>query len=181
TVELCRKYGKELALAVNETLDGSLHEVTGNFAAKYAEIALSFDQIPERSKWEAEATEKNATARARAKRFLKLLDDGGAIATEYSHYPVQVWTLGELRWVALGGEAVVDYSHRLKKELGGAHAVWITAYANDVMAYIPSERVLKEGGYEGDTSMIPYGLPSKWAPGIEDRIVAKVHELAGAK
>src|SRR5262249_7285949 len=70
TVELCRKYGKELALAVNETLDGSLHEVTGNFAAKYAEIALPFDQIPERSKWEAEATEKNATARARAKRFL---------------------------------------------------------------------------------------------------------------
>jgi hypothetical protein len=181
TVELCRKYGKELALAVNETLTAKMNEATGTFTAKYAEIALPFDAIPERSQWESDAAGKNATARARAKRFLKLLDDGGTIPTEYSHYPVQLWALGELLWVSLGGEAVVDYSIRLKKEFGGARPVWITAYANDVMAYIPSERVLKEGGYEGDTSMIPYGLPTKWAPGIEDRIVAKAHELAGAK
>jgi hypothetical protein len=45
------------------------------------------------------------------------------------------------------------------------------------MAYIPSLRVLKEGGYEGDTSMIPYGMPAKWGPAIEEKIVAKVHEL----
>jgi hypothetical protein len=45
------------------------------------------------------------------------------------------------------------------------------------MAYIPSERVLKEGRYEGETSMIPYGRPSKWNAGLEDRIVAKTKEL----
>ena len=46
------------------------------------------------------------------------------------------------------------------------------------MAYIPSVRVLKEGGYEGDTSMTYYGLPTKWSPAIEDLIVHKVLELA---
>ena len=56
--------------------------------------------------------------------------------------------------------------------------MWVTAYANDVMAYIPSERVLQEGGYEGDTSMVVYGLPAKWAPGLEDKIVHAVHDLA---
>jgi hypothetical protein len=56
----------------------------------------------------------------------------------------------------------------------------VIGYANDVMAYIPSVRVLKEGGYEGDTSMIPYGMPTRWAPPIEERIVAKVQELAKA-
>ena len=45
------------------------------------------------------------------------------------------------------------------------------------MAYIPSRRVLKEGGYEGDTSMIPYGMPAKWGPDVEKKIVAKLHEL----
>jgi hypothetical protein len=55
--------------------------------------------------------------------------------------------------------------------------VWITAYANDVMAYIPSERVLKEGGYEGDTSMIAYGRPAKWAPGLEEKIVSTTKKL----
>jgi neutral ceramidase len=52
-----------------------------------------------------------------------------------------------------------------------------------VMAYIPSGRVLKEGGYEADSSMIYYGLPTKWAPEVETNIVEKVrtlvNELAG--
>jgi hypothetical protein len=90
-----------------------------------------------------------------------------------------VWRFGDqLTWVALGGEVVIDYNRRLKKELGGKGPVWVTGYANDVMAYIPSERVLKEGGYEGDTSQVPYGMPAKWGPGIENKIVAKVLDLA---
>src|SRR5262249_28992251 len=58
-----------------------------------------------------------------------------------------------------------------------AGAVWGTAYANDVMAYIPSERGLKEGGSEGDSSMLYYGQPSKRAAGLEGQIVGKVREL----
>jgi hypothetical protein len=38
--------------------------------------------------------------------------------------------------------------------------------------------VLKEGGYEGDTSMLPYGQPSKWQAGLEEKVVGKVRELA---
>jgi hypothetical protein len=66
---------------------------------------------------------------------------------------------------------------RLKKELAGKRAVWITGYANDVMAYIPSRRVLEEGGYEADSSMVYYGMPTKWGSGIEEKIVGQVHEL----
>jgi hypothetical protein len=54
----------------------------------------------------------------------------------------------------------------------------VTAYANDVMAYVPSLRVLKEGGYEGASSMRVYGLPTTWAPEVEERVVAEVHRLA---
>jgi hypothetical protein len=45
------------------------------------------------------------------------------------------------------------------------------------MAYIPSLRELREGGYEGDTSRIGWGMPAKWAAPVEEKIVAKVHEL----
>ena len=48
------------------------------------------------------------------------------------------------------------------------------------MAYIPSARVLKEGGYEADSSQIYYGMPGKWSPSIEDLIITKVKQLAGA-
>jgi hypothetical protein len=81
--------------------------------------------------------------------------------------------LGELTWVFLGGEVVVDYSLRLKRNLGSSHT-WVSAYCNDVMAYIPSLRVLKEGGYEGATAMIYYGQPSPWSANVEERIVETV-------
>ena len=78
--------------------------------------------------------------------------------------------------MTLGGEVVVDFSMRLKRELGREHT-WVAAYTNDVMAYIPSLRVLKEGGYEGASAMIYYGLPTSWSPAVEETIVKGVHEL----
>ena len=73
-----------------------------------------------------------------------------------------------------GGEVVVDFSLRFKKEID-ANSTWVTGYANDVMAYIPSLRVLKEGGYEGARAMIYYGQPSVWGPKVEELIVQEVH------
>ena len=46
------------------------------------------------------------------------------------------------------------------------------------MAYIPSRRVLTEGGYEGGGAMVYYGLPAPWSPEVEERIVAEVHRQA---
>ena len=73
------------------------------------------------------------------------------------------------------GEVVVDYSLRLRGE--SRTPLWVFGYTNDVMAYIPSERVLKEGRYEGETSMIPYGRPGPWTPGLEEKIVSTAHAL----
>ena len=76
----------------------------------------------------------------------------------------------------LGGEVVVDYALRLKVELSGKKT-WVAGYANDVMAYIPSRRVLREGGYEGGGSMPLYGLPTIWSPAIENDIIDGVKKL----
>ena len=89
---------------------------------------------------------------------------------------MQAWQLGpDLTFIALGGEVVVDYALRLKKELGPSQT-WVAGYTNDVMAYIPSLRVLKEGGYEGGGAMAYYGLPTVWGPRVEELIVAAAHE-----
>ena len=112
---------------------------------------------------------------ARAKHLLRELDRGAALPRTYP-YPVLAWQLGpDLTFVALGGEVVVDYALRLKQELGPGRT-WIAGYTNDVMAYIPSLRVLKEGGYEGGGAMAYYGLPASWGPRVEELIVAAVHE-----
>jgi neutral ceramidase len=178
TVPLCQKYGRELADAVEGVLGSSMTPVKGTFSARYARIELPFDRLPSREQLSADLLSKNFALQRRAARLLKKLETGEKLDEGYAFFPVQIWKLGnDLLWVALGGEVVVDYSLRLKKEFAGARPVWITGYANDVMAYIPSLRVLKEGGYEGDTSMIYYGMPSKWAASIEERVLGKVHEL----
>jgi hypothetical protein len=178
-LELCQKYGKMLADAVERVLAGKLKPVSGGLKMKYAEVELAYAALPSKEKLAADAISRNYAERKRAEKLLVVIKGGGKIDDHYRHYPVQVWKLGDqVTWVALGGEVVVDYSIRLKKELKGERAVWVAGYANDVMAYVASKRVLKEGGYEADSSMIYYGLPSRWADSVEEKIVAKVKELA---
>ena len=60
----------------------------------------------------------------------------------------------------------------------GRPAVLVTTgYNNDVFAYIPSRRVLQEGGYEGGGAILGARLPGPFAPTVEETIVRKVHEL----
>jgi hypothetical protein len=176
-LELAQQYGRMLCISVEKILAGEMTPVTGTLTARFQEIELEFSSIPTRETLVETAKSADRYQRTRAELFLKSLDAGQAISPTYP-YPVQVWKLGTgVTWVALGGEVVVDYSLRLKRELGPGRT-WVAGYANDVMAYIPSERVLAEGGYEGDTSMIVYMQPSKWKSGLEDRIVQTVHDLA---
>ena len=177
-IELCEKYGKELAAGVEDAMKNTM-PLTAKLTTKYKEIAIDFDTIPGKDKWTADLLSKSIAVENRAKRMLKHLENGGKIPDNYPYYPVQVWRFGEeLTWVSLGGEVVIDYNIRLKKDWGKDKPLWVTGYANDVVAYIPSERVLKEGGYEGESSQVYYGHPTKWAPSIEERIIKTVMELA---
>lgn len=176
TLELAQKYGRMLAVAVNQVLDEPTRPVTGALKTSFEEIHLEFHQLPDREQLQANLKSSSRYERARATLLLREWDRDGGLPESWP-YPVQVWQLGnDINWVALGGELVVDYQLRLKRELG-EHTTWVTGYANDVMGYIPSERVLEEGGYEGDTSMIVYQLPSRWKAGLEDQIVSTVHQL----
>jgi hypothetical protein len=65
----------------------------------------------------------------------------------------------------------------LKSKLG-KDRTWVASYANDVMGYIPSQRVLQEGGYEGGESRYYYGLPAVWADNVEEKIVDAVQQLS---
>lgn len=173
--ELAEGYGKQLADAVEMVVKAPMTPATPIVKTTYATTALPFGELPTREKIVQDTRAKDRFIANRAKFLLKQLEETGSLKSTYP-YPVQAWQVGDLTWIALGGEVVVDYSLRLKKELG---KVWVTGYANDVMAYIPSLRVLKEGRYEGDTSMIYYGHPCAWGPRVEELIVAAVHERVG--
>jgi hypothetical protein len=179
TVELAQQYGEQLALAVETVLEGSMATIASGdspagLASAYTEVPVPFAPIPTRDELARDSQSGDRYVASRAAFLLAKLDAGQTLSPTYP-YPVQTWRLGsELAIVWLGGEVVVDYSLRLKGELGPA--LWVAAYSNDVMTYIPSRRVLGEGGYEGGGAMVYYGLPTIWAPQIEEKIVTAVHK-----
>ncbi len=178
TVELAQKYGAELAEAVLAVVKQPLTELMGPIRVAFKEVSLGLSPPPTRTEVEKQLLDLNIYIQRRAKVLLKTLDEKGELPTTYP-YPVQVWQFADgMQMIALGGEVVVDYSLRLKYELG-RERTWVIGYANDVCAYIPSLRVLREGGYEGAESMIYYGHHGPWAPTIEENILRTVHELAG--
>jgi hypothetical protein len=174
-VELAEAYGKQLAAAVGEVLSSGMTAVEGDLATSYAEIPLPLDTLPTRAAIEHDAKSTNRFVASRASALLTRLDKDGSLAGTYP-YPISVWRIGDdVQFIALGGEVVVDYALRLKSELSGRRT-WVAGYTNDVMAYIPSRRVLGEGGYEGGGAMVYYGLPTVWAPQVEEIVVGAVHK-----
>ncbi len=172
-VELASQYGRELAEAVDAVLQKKLEGISGNLEVGWTQIPLELAKVPSREDIEKDAQAADRYVAARAKLYLERLAAGEPIAGTYP-YPIQIWRLGpKLTFVALGGEVVVDYALRIKQELG-EDRTWVAGYSNDVMAYVPSRRVLAEGGYEGGGAMVYYSLPSPWAPSVEGAIIDAV-------
>jgi hypothetical protein len=178
TVENAKEYGGRLAAAVEDVLTAPMQGITGSLATTYAEVEAPLGRLPTREELAATLNSKNKYEAARAKTLLEDIDAGQPLSQTYP-YPVETWKIGpDVTWVFLGGEVVVDFSLRLKSE-GTGTRTWVAGYSNDVMAYIPSRRVLTEGGYEGGGAMVYYGMPTIWAPEIEETIVAEVRRQAG--
>ena len=176
TVPLARQYGKELAAAVERVLEEDMKKIPSKLVTAYSELILPLDNLPT----EADLIKISKTSdvpyqKRWAERTLSELKAGSKMITSYP-YPVQVWTIGNHPLVSLGGELVVGYAINVKQMLGPDAIVF--GYSNDVMNYIPTSTILKEGGYEGDIAHVVYGLPAKWQPGIEANILNEIRRLA---
>lgn len=176
-LELAQHHGKSLALAVEAgLLAPAKRPVQGPITAAFERAELAFATPATKEQLEEQLVSKNSYEAGHAKRLLAIIAHEGKLETSYP-YPVQVIHFGDdIAMVTLGGEVVVDYSLRIKKDLGKP-VVWVAGYSNDVMGYIPSLRVLKEGGYEGGGAMIYGSHPGPWSDKVEDTIMGTVMRL----
>ena len=175
-LELCKRYGKMLSDAVEDVLSTPMQPVSGGLRSAFEFVDLAYDELVTREKLLPIANGRAGLHARWAKRMLKMIDEGVTFPTSYP-YPVQAWRIGgELLLIGIGGEAVVDYSLRFKREFGPT--TWVCGYANDMAAYIPSRRVWEEGGYEGGPHLDEYGRPAwRWAGDVEDRVAGAVHRV----
>lgn len=175
-LDFARQHGLEIAGAVSRVLSKPRLPLEGTLKAGFERVDLPLAKPPTREEFQKRLSDKNVFIQRHAKRHLDMLDRGEKLMESYP-CPVQVWHLGkDLTLVALGGEVVVDYALRLKREIRDTN-LWVAGYSNDVFAYVPSARILIEGGYEADFNLIYYGLPGRFRNDVEEVLVKGIHAL----
>ena len=175
TLQMAQDHGREIATEVDRLLSKPLIALTQPLKVASQEIDVYYDPLPSRQTWE-DLAKRNDAVGGNAKLQLALLDSGKELPTTFP-YPIETWTFGDqLAMVYLADEVVVDYDLRLKRDFD-ASRLWVAAYANDVHCYIPSKRILKEGGYEAQDSLTYYGRPARLSPGTENDILRTVRRL----
>ena len=177
SVPLARQYGGELACAVERVLREKMKPLDPVLMTAYSEIELPLEDPPSMEELAVTARDSSGYIQRWGQRLLNKTENGETLQTAYP-YPLEVWKLGSQLIFALGGEPTIEYAIRLKQLFG--QDSFVMGYSNDVMAYIPSVTILKEGGYEGYTSQIAFGLPSRWRLTIEEQIFQEIIKMVNA-
>lgn len=169
-----REHGKTLGQEVGRLLKHVGRPIRGPLRCAFGEATLPL-QSYSRVELQRMATNGPSWQMGNAKALLAKLERGEKLASEY-HAPVAVWQFGDdLTLVGLSGEVVVDYVGLIEEAIGPLQ-LWIAAYCNDVFGYLPSARVLREGGYECRGL---YTTEGWFATNAQAALVSKVRELAG--
>ena len=177
-LELAMQHGRSLGEEVARVAKGTMSPVQGEVKAAFQLTELPLAPYT-REQFEKETHDSNVYKVRRAREMLKAIDDRRQV-TKVT-YPVQAVRFKKgFTLVALGGEVVVGYGLWAKSAFPN-ESMMVAGYSNDVMCYIPTTRIIKEGGYEPVDSMIYYGMPGPFSDDMEghlkDTIAAVVRRV----
>jgi hypothetical protein len=174
TLELARQHGRTLGMEVCRVMTETLRAIGGPLRTAYAEPALPLD--PYRSRQDAERLgAQHGYLRYSVEKAIAMFGRGEPMPTHYQT-PLAVWQFGDdLTLVGFSGETVGDYV-RLTEQAIGPLKLWVAGYCNDVFGYLPSARVLAQGGYE--TKGLVRGGVGRFAPEAEPVVVETIRQLA---
>lgn len=175
---VAQTYGNILGQSVAQVLKGEMKIIRGPLRGAMGAATLPYETLPTRKQLDEMLAQATTDNKRREVQFqIDALNRDGKLP-QSCQYNVAVWRFGDgdLLHVALTGETVADYALRFKQQYGW-YNTWVSGYNDDMIAYVPSDRVLREGGYEGRDGMLEYTHPAAFADGIEGRIAGKVQEL----
>lgn len=176
TFELAQQHGRSLADAVDAALPGA-SAVHGRLRAAFGDAELMFAPAPDVDAWRQKLDEENVYVRRHARLMMEIIArEGHTRAMERA--PLHVLRIGSLSLVGISGEVVADYALAIKRKYG--EATWVAGCTDSVFGYLPSARVLREGGYEGGEAMLYYGRPGPFTDTVEETVMSRVDALMAA-
>lgn len=174
-----QQHGAELGDAVAAVLRGErgkLKAIEGPLRTAFARSNLPLEPLPSKAQITEMRLQPGGWRAWVANEMSKFHEPGSEPFPEKYAAPFSVWQFGDndLTMVALSGEVVVDYVQIIESAIGPLN-LWVSAYCNDVYGYLPSARVLREGGYE--TRGLYHGI-GFFQPGVERVVSATIKVLA---
>jgi hypothetical protein len=175
TMDMAREHGETLGKEVSRVLGEKLKPIRGPLKTALETVAIPLADPPPREELEKMAKSGPGYKQGVAREMIALLDKDEKIPTHYKA-PVGLLQFGDdLTLVALPGEVVADYVPLLERALGPLD-LWVAAYSNDVFGYLPSARVIEEGGYE--TRGTYSGGPGFFSPKAQETVVDAIRDMA---
>lgn len=171
-----RRAGEQVAGEVEKALASSLRSVPPALRAALVEMAWPLQAIPDRAAFERERMAASPTRREWAERHLRLLDRGLPIHRTASLLAQEVRLGDTLRLIAVEGELTGELGLRIIRAFPSG-VTFPLGYSNGMGLYLPSSRMIAEGGYETD-SYDEYGYAAPLAPGVEALLDDALRRLA---
>lgn len=173
--QFAQQHAAELVDSVQKAMQGERMPLTVSPETHFGYAGLA-PELPSPEDVEAKTKSENPNIKRWAEHMKATRAAMGRLP-ETVPMPVHSWKFGDdLTWIFLGGEVVSEYQMSIEKRLGGKE-VWVAAYVDDVFAYVASERMRSEGGYEVDDSMVYYLQPGRWQSGTQELIERRIEEL----
>jgi hypothetical protein len=172
--EFTRRHGASLAEEVERLERHALPAVRGPFQAQLAWVDLPL--VPPPAPAELQRLARGPFWQSHnAKRMLDAQQRGERLPTHY-RAPLALWQFGrDLTLVAIAGEVVSDYVPLVEKALG-PERLWVAGYSNQVFGYLPSARIVAEGGYEA--LGFPSGPIGWFSTQAQDVLLAQIRKMA---
>lgn len=181
TLDLAKSHGGELGSEVCRVISGKLQPIRGPLRTALKDVDLPFQTLT-KEQLRPYLTLPNFQARTAAQ-IVRLLDEGQQPERTF-RAPFAVWQFdNDLTLVALPSEPVSEFVYLLRDALG-PDKLWVSGYNNDFFGYLPTAKVIKEGGHEaiGVTTWSQQEDLARrvgfFAPQVQDLVISTVKELA---
>lgn len=170
-----QRLGQEIADLLRE---GEFRTVECEFRTALVEPLLYTEQTS--AAFYEPMANSDATApfyRSAARRTIAAIEDG-TIQDRLPHF-IALWHLDAgTRLVAMEGEVSTEYSLLIKRLLQPCTTLTL-GYTNGVCSYIPTRKMIAEGGYEATCNFF-FHLRGNFVPEIEDIIVGQIVRIEQA-
>ena len=145
-LEWVRRHGEALGAEVCRVLTDELDPIRGPLRLEFRRVDLPLEPVPARARL-GHLAQGPGWVSHNPPRLLAAPPSGETIPTHYPT-PVALWQFGDdLTLVAISGEVVSDYVPLVAAAIP-AERLWVAGYSNQIFGYLPSARIVAEGGYE---------------------------------